>query len=136
MVTRPIAPDDPGDHGKQGPLTISGSVEITNDVGDPIPVSGAVNVTDVTASVERKLDGDHVTGVDTITIPDGVITFGVTVLAVGAGVTISGPDFVAPVTMFPGQSINHSADRSNTINGPIVITTTAGSEVNATWLKP
>jgi len=86
--------------------------------------------------VERRLDGDDITGAGSIVIPDGVLSFGVTVRLAGAGVTIDGPDFAAPVSMFGGQSISHSGDDSNTLNGPITITTTAGSEVNATWVLP
>ena len=86
-------------------------------------------------SIERRFDGDDLTNVDTITIPDGVLSFSVTVENVGAGVTIDGPDMVA-MPLFNGQSIGHAADASNTINGPIVVTGTAGSRANAFWVFP
>ena len=88
------------------------------------------------AAVERKIDGDDISGAGTITIPDGVLSFALTVQTVGAGVTLSGPDFTSgAVALFAGQSIGHSAD-NNTLNGPLTITTTAGSVVNATWVTP
>lgn len=88
------------------------------------------------APQERLVDGDHILGAGTITIPDGVIEFGLSVKTVGGGVTLDGPDFAAPITLFEGQSISKRADDGNTLNGPITITTTAASEVNATWVKP
>lgn len=122
------------------PVPVSGTVSVTepvsiDDNGGSITVDGAVNVTNVTPVLERKFDGANATGAGSITIPDGVISFGVTVSALGVSVTIGGPDG-SPVSLFAGQSINHSADSGNTINGPITVTTTAGSVVNATWIKP
>lgn len=119
--------------------TISGEVEIKNDVDNPIPV------TDQTPAVERKVDGDIQVGVGSIVIPDGVISFAVSVLDGGTDPTvladwptINGPDFAAPVPLRRGQSVSHGADdgHGNTVNGPITVTVPAGAAVNATWVKP
>lgn len=41
-----VPPDDPGDHGLSSgnTVTITGEVEVKNDVGNPLPVSGTVSV--------------------------------------------------------------------------------------------
>lgn len=118
---------------------VQGQVEITNDAGNAIPV------TDSTTPVERLVDGDFQDGLGTITIPDGVLSFGVTVLAGGTNPanlanwpTINGPNFVAPVPLRRGQSVSHAADEGhgNTLNGPITVDVPAGAAVNATWVKP
>lgn len=101
-----------------------------------VNVDGAVTANPPVA-VGRKIDGDDISGAGTLTIPDGVMSFSVTCRSVGAGVTIDGPDFTSgAVPVYAGQSISHAADGANTIDGPIEVTTTAGSVVNATWMTP
>lgn len=95
-----------------------------------------LDVVDTTPAVERKLDGDDISGAGSIVIPDGVLSFGVSVVNAGAGVTIDGPDYAAPVNLATGVSVNASGDGKNTINGPITVTTTAGSVVVANWMFP
>lgn len=138
-----IPPDDPGDHGRSTGI----EVEVDTDALETLVTTTNTllqeieNNTDgieaALAPSERKVDGDGVSGVDTIIIPDGVFSWALTVSAIGSGVTIDGPDFSnGPVSLFAGQSIGHSADgKNNTLNGPITITTTADSIVNATWVK-
>lgn len=116
---------------------ITGTVEITNDEGSPIPVT----VTPA-APVERTLDGDIQVGAGTIVIPDGVRSFAVSVLAGGDDVnsladwvTIETPEFAAPVPLRNGQSVSHAADESNTLSGPITVTVPAGGAANATWVE-
>lgn len=98
--------------------------------------SAHVVVDSLPAAVERKVDGDDISGAGSIVIPDGALSFSATVYAVGAGVTINGPDFASATALFDGQSVGHSADENNTLNGPITITTTAGSIANAIWVTP
>lgn len=145
-------------------VTILGEVEVKNDAGNPVPVSGTVcvetcegAVLDVNITgpdplpvaftpatpVERLVDGDFVNGAGTITIPDGAISYAVTVLAGGDDpsdvsdwVTIDGPDFAAPVPLTQGQSVSAAADAGNTLNGPITITIPAAAAANATWVTP
>lgn len=106
-----------------------------DDTGGVLAAPTIVACPDLAFSVERKFDGDDLSGVDTITIPDGVLSFSVTVRSIGGGVTIDGPDMVAK-PLFAGQSIGASADGNNTINGPITIVGTGGSVVNAFWVFP
>lgn len=119
--------------------TITGEVEIKNDAGNPVPV------TFTQVPVERKVDGDFQNGAGSIIIPDGVISFAVSVLEGGTDPssladwpTINGPDFAAAVPLRRGQSVSHGADdgNGNTINGPITVTVPASAAVNATWVKP
>lgn len=66
-MTPIIPPDDPGDHGKGGssggggltdaelraspvPVSVSGEVEVKNDSGNPLPVSGSVSVSNFPAT--------------------------------------------------------------------------------------
>lgn len=114
------------------------SIEISNDAGNPVPVTFTP-----AASVDRPLDGGFQNGAGTIVIPDGVIEFGVTVLAGGDDpsstadwVTINSPDFAGAVPLKNGQSVSHTADPGNHLNGPITITVPAGAAANATWVKP
>lgn len=115
---------------------------LTSADGDysPVAVDSAGRIKTVStaaAAIERKVDGGSVVGAGVITIPDGVLSFAVTVSNKGTSTTINGPDFAAGITLYSGQSIGHSADESNTLNGPITITTVgAGADANAIWVKP
>lgn len=130
----PIAEDCP----PEVDVTVSGEVEVTNDIGNPLPVN------DVTTPVARDVDGDFQNGAGSIVIPDGVLSFSVSVLTGGSDPsslvdwpTIDGPAFAAPVPLRSGQSVGAEGDaRGNTINGPITITVPAGAAVNATWVLP
>jgi len=109
--------------------------QISVDSAGRVKVTGTVTASPP-AAVQRLVDGERQLGAGTIVIPDGVLSFAVSVQVVGSGVTIDGPDFAAPVDLYAGQSIGHAADESNTLNGPITVTTTALSDVNAIWVKP
>lgn len=117
--------------------------------GIAVDSAGRVKIVgDVTAapapSVERLVDGDFQNGAGSIVIPDGVISYGVTVLAGGTDpgstaswVTINGPNFTSgAVPLISGQSVNEAADTGNKINGPITVTVPAGAAANATWITP
>lgn len=118
-------------------------VNVTNSITvepgvDPLAVTFTPAV-----PVERLVDGDIQVGVGTITIPDGVISYAVTVLEGGSDVTdlatwvtIDGPDFAAAVPLAQGQSVSAGADAGNTLSGPIDITVPANAAANATWVTP
>lgn len=119
----------------------SGSVQISlvraDDPQVPYAPSGEVRACASDSPViTRGIDGDYQVGAGTITIPDGVLSFAVTVLSGGNTTTIDGPDFAGPVTLHNGQSIGHSADDDNLIRGPITVTVPAGAIVNSTWVVP
>jgi len=97
----------------------------------------------------RLVDGDFQYDTGTITIPDGVLGFSISVLAGGSDaddtsdwVTLDGPDFVAPIPLIVGQSISHTAgdgddsDTPSTLSGPFVVTVPAAGAANATWVLP
>lgn len=119
-----------------------GLIPLTDTDGDysgiAVDLYGRVLVRNSQPYYSRRIDGDSIVGAGSIVIPGNIYSFAVTVGAIGAGVTMSGPDFTSgPVAMFDGQSIGHSTSDGpeNDLNGPITITTTAGSEVNATWVR-
>lgn len=124
MVPIPIPPDDPGDHGKFE--------------GDPIDV-----VVTPAAPVERSVDGGFQEGAGSIVVPDGVLSFSVSVLSGGSDptdtsdwVTLDGPDFAAAVPLKNGQTMCHRGDMNNTLAGPFTVTVPAGAAANASWSMP
>lgn len=163
MPTPVIPPDDPGDHGK-GPVaggaccdatntlleTISDTLTELNSEAETCCTDTQDILNDIlvalggsSGALERHVDGDIQVGVGTITIPDGVISYSVSVLAGGSDVTdlstwvtIDGPDFTAALPLRDGQSVNEGADGSNVLLGPFTVTVPANGAANATWVFP
>lgn len=138
-----IPPDDPGDHGKgSSTTTVAGTVEITNDVGNPIPVSGTLT------DAELRATPVPISGTVTVTDGAGPLTVDGSVTAIAqpgidiGDVTVNNAAGAAAVNIQDGGN-------SITVDGPLTdaelratpvpvsgtVTANAGTNLNTSLLS-